>query len=125
MEREDFFRGSSVFILIPLILTKFIKRAFPICISQTRKLAREGRTSWARTRRCISSGSRHRIDLSLHGNKRTSSPSVDFLDLDSSHFPGVKKKMGAGWFRRGPTSLSRPRSYTLARRPLSTPPESR
>lgn len=42
MEREDFFRGGSIFIL--LSRRKFIKRAFVICIAQTRKLAREGRT---------------------------------------------------------------------------------
>ena len=40
MEREDFFPGISVFIFILLIINKFIKQAFAICISETRKLAR-------------------------------------------------------------------------------------
>lgn len=40
MQREDFFPGISVFVFILLILTKFIKQAFAICISETRKLAR-------------------------------------------------------------------------------------
>ena len=40
MQREDFFPGISVFVFILLILTKLIKQAFAICISETRKLAR-------------------------------------------------------------------------------------
>lgn len=134
MEREDFFRGSSVFIFIPLILTKFINWTFAICISQTRTLAREGRTFWARTRRWISSGSLHGIDLSLRGNKRTSFPSVDFRDLDSSHFPGAKKKMDAGGsgedphLSPGPGATPRlsglsPRRPSFAKRAGSTPRE--
>lgn len=63
MEREDFFPGISVFIFIPLILIKFIKQAFAICISEARKLAR--RLSPPELLHWVSSGSPDRTGTCL------------------------------------------------------------
>lgn len=63
MEREDFFQGISVFIFIPLILIKFIKQAFAICISEARKLAED--FLHARTPPLYELVVGHRIELEL------------------------------------------------------------